>query len=172
MSACIEAEYTSSSTDPELNPRLRRTHRNPPLDITTLAARLGIPNPHRRSRLRQSHRPKLGRIHKSIQRPHRILAWEFYFGSAGYETVYNTWPTNDGFTIADHKVFLFNDEHSPNGVLWRGAKLWCLDIYTGELLWKSTGWLDSPASQTATSSQITSTPTKSTASPKAQAQQP
>jgi len=72
------------------------------------------------------------------------LSWEYYFGSSGYETVFGTWPTNDGFTIADRKVFLFNDEHSPNAVLWRGAKLWCLSVDTGKLLWSSSGWLDSP----------------------------
>ena len=73
------------------------------------------------------------------------LSWEYYFGSSGYETIYGTWPTNDGFTIADGKVFVFNDEHSPNSVLWRGAKLWALNVDTGELLWNITGWLDSPA---------------------------
>lgn len=73
------------------------------------------------------------------------LSWEYYFGNTGYETIYGTLPTNDGFTIADRKVFVFNDEHSPNSVLWRGAKLWALDVDTGELVWNITGWLDSPA---------------------------
>ncbi len=72
------------------------------------------------------------------------LSWEYYFGNAGYETIYGTWPTNDGFTVADRKVFVFNDEHSPNSVLWRGAKLWALSVDTGELLWSISGWLDSP----------------------------
>ncbi|MBC7130662.1 PQQ-like beta-propeller repeat protein, partial [Candidatus Bathyarchaeota archaeon] len=67
------------------------------------------------------------------------LVWDFYFGSSGYETPYGTWPVYAGFTIADGKVYVTNDEHSPDSVLWRGAKLWCLDAETGELLWKISG---------------------------------
>lgn len=69
------------------------------------------------------------------------LVWDYYFGSAGYETPYGTWPNYAGVNIADGKVFVCNDEHSPDSVLWRGGKLVALDANTGSCLWNISGWL-------------------------------
>ncbi len=71
-------------------------------------------------------------------------AWEYYQGSAGYETVYGTWPTYNGFTIADHKIFISNDEHSPDSVLWRGAKLMAINTDNGKLVWNISGMMRNP----------------------------
>lgn len=71
--------------------------------------------------------------------------WDFYVGNAGLETAYGTWPTYNGFTIADGKIYVANDEHSPDSVLWRGGKLWCIDAENGTLLWSISGWLRNPA---------------------------
>ena len=49
--------------------------------------------------------------------------WEYFYGSAGYETPYGTWPTYAGFNIADGKIYVTNDDHSPDSVIWRGGKL-------------------------------------------------
>jgi hypothetical protein len=73
------------------------------------------------------------------------LAWKYYLGSAGYENAYGTYPTYNGFTIADGKIYVGNDEHSPNSEMWRGGKLWCIDAYTGDLIWSVSGWLRNPA---------------------------
>jgi len=73
------------------------------------------------------------------------LAWEYDMGSAGYETVYGTWPTYNGFTIADEKIFLSNDEHSPDSVLWRGSKLYALNTTDGTLVWSIAGMMRNPA---------------------------
>ncbi len=62
------------------------------------------------------------------------LVFEYYCGNAGYLTPYGCWPVNS-FTIADRKIFLTNDEHSPDSILWTGAKLWCIDADTGQSLW-------------------------------------
>ena len=72
------------------------------------------------------------------------LAWIFNQGSAGYETVYGTWPTYNGFTIADHKIFVSNDEHSPDSVLWRGSKLMAINTDTGKLVWNISGMMRNP----------------------------
>ena len=69
------------------------------------------------------------------------LVWDFYFGNSGTETVYGSWPNYSGFNIADHKIYVTNDEHSPDSVLWRGARLWCIDADTGELIWSITGMM-------------------------------
>jgi hypothetical protein len=69
------------------------------------------------------------------------LEWEYYFGSAGYETPYGTWPSYAGFNIADGKIYVTNDDHSPDSVIWRGAKLWVIDADTGELLWSISGMI-------------------------------
>lgn len=69
------------------------------------------------------------------------LAWDYYMGDTPYlENAYGSLPAY-GFTIADHKVFVSNDEHSPDSVLWRGGKLWAIDTETGELLWSVAGRL-------------------------------
>jgi hypothetical protein len=67
--------------------------------------------------------------------------WDQFFGSAGYENAYGTYPVYSGFNIADGKVYITNDEHSPDSIPWRGGKLWCYDAYTGECLWNISGKL-------------------------------
>ena len=71
--------------------------------------------------------------------------WKFDQGSAGYETVYGTWPSYNGFTIADNMIFASNDEHSPDSVLWRGAKLMAVNTDNGELVWNISGMMRNPA---------------------------
>jgi len=73
------------------------------------------------------------------------LDWTYYLGNAGIETPYGTWPTYNGFTIADGKIFVGADEHSPNSVLWRGAKLWAIDAETGDGIWSISGMFRNPA---------------------------
>jgi hypothetical protein len=72
------------------------------------------------------------------------LAWDFFFGPSGIENAYGSFPVHNGMTIADHKIYLSNDEHSPDSIMWRGSKLWCLDANNGTLLWKTGGWLRLP----------------------------
>jgi hypothetical protein len=69
------------------------------------------------------------------------LVWDVYFGDSGYENAYGTWPNYAGFNIADGKIYVTNDEHSPDAVMWRGGKLWCIDAFTGEGLWNISGWI-------------------------------
>ena len=69
------------------------------------------------------------------------LVWDYYLGSTGYETPYGTLPSYTGFNIVDHKIYLTNDDHSPDSVVWRGGKLWCVDADTGEGLWSISGWI-------------------------------
>jgi outer membrane protein assembly factor BamB len=72
------------------------------------------------------------------------LAWDTWFGNSGTETVYDTYPVHNGMTVADHKLFITNDEHSPDSVMWRGSKLWSVDTETGAVNWKTGGWLRIP----------------------------
>jgi outer membrane protein assembly factor BamB len=71
--------------------------------------------------------------------------WEYYYGNSGYETPYESWPTYNGYTIADHKIFATNDDHSPDSVLWRGGKLHAVNADTGEGVWNISGWFRIPA---------------------------
>jgi len=72
------------------------------------------------------------------------LAWDTWFGNSGKENAYGTYPTHNGMTVADGKLYISNDEHSPDSTMWRGSKLWCIDAETGEVLWKTGGWLRIP----------------------------
>ncbi len=69
------------------------------------------------------------------------LVWDYYFGSSGYENPYGTFPVYSGFNIADGKLYITSDEHSPDSVPWRGGKLWCIDVFTGDLVWSISGKL-------------------------------
>jgi len=71
--------------------------------------------------------------------------FDFYYGSSGFETPYGTWPTHGGFTIADGKIYVCNDEHSPDSNMWRGGRSFCIDAFTGSSIWNITGWLRIPA---------------------------
>jgi hypothetical protein len=73
------------------------------------------------------------------------LMFDFYYGSSGFETPYGTWPTHGGFTIADGKIYVCNDEHSPDSNMWRGGRSFCIDAFTGSSIWNITGWLRIPA---------------------------
>ncbi len=73
------------------------------------------------------------------------LEWEYYFGNAGYETPTGSWTVYAGPTIADGKIFVTNDEHSPNSVLPRGNKLYALNTDNGEEVWKISGMFRIPA---------------------------
>jgi hypothetical protein len=68
------------------------------------------------------------------------LVWDYYMGSAGFENAYGTFPTY-GFTIADHKIYITNDEHSPDSIPWRGGKLTVLNTENGDLVWSIDGRL-------------------------------
>jgi hypothetical protein len=72
------------------------------------------------------------------------LAWKFDMREPGFETVYGEYPTYNGFTLADNKIFVTNDEHSPDGVLWRGSRLYAVDVDTGEEVWSISGMLRHP----------------------------
>jgi outer membrane protein assembly factor BamB len=72
------------------------------------------------------------------------LAWETSFGNSGKENAYAGYPVHNGMTVADHKLYITNDEHSPDSTMWRGSKLWCVDTETGQALWKTAGWLRIP----------------------------
>lgn len=68
------------------------------------------------------------------------LKWTFGNGGPGNTTnaglttafgVYPVWAT----TIADGKLYLAGDVHSPNSPLWKGQQLYALNATTGEQLW-------------------------------------
>ncbi len=69
------------------------------------------------------------------------LNWDFYQGSAGFETPYGSWPAYAGVMIADGKVFYSNDEHSPDANLWRGGEYICLNATTGDVIFRVSGQL-------------------------------
>jgi hypothetical protein len=72
--------------------------------------------------------------------------WNYFIGNAGYETPYGTWPLAGGLhVVADGKVYATTGEHSPNHPLIRGAKIVCVNATTGDEIWRSTGWLQTPA---------------------------
>lgn len=71
--------------------------------------------------------------------------WEYFFGTPGYlENAYGVYPVQEGFTIADKKVFVTSGEHSPDAVIWRGGRLWAIDAETGAEVWSINGRFRNP----------------------------
>ena len=70
------------------------------------------------------------------------LVWDFYAGSAGYNTVYGTWPNKVIELVADGKVFL-NGGHTYNPPLFRGSQAWCLNATTGDVIWNANSFCHS-----------------------------
>ena len=65
--------------------------------------------------------------------------WEFDSGLSGLSTSYGRWGFYGASIIADGKIFIAHNEHSPNQPLWRGMKMWAIDAYTGEGVWNMSG---------------------------------
>jgi hypothetical protein len=59
--------------------------------------------------------------------------------NSGIETAWGNYPTFIA-AIADGKVYVFNNEHSPNTPLYKGEEVRCLDAFTGKELWTLLSW--------------------------------
>ena len=84
-----------------------------------------------------------GRVH-AIDLKTGETSWIYYTGSAGFETAYGHWPFYGGAAIADDKVFVGTNEHTPNSPLWRGSKLHAMNATTGEPIWNISSWMPGP----------------------------
>ncbi len=58
---------------------------------------------------------------------------------SGLASPWGYWPIFIG-AIADGKIYMFTNEHSPNTPQYKGALIRCLNATTGEELWTLTGW--------------------------------
>ncbi|UCC58594.1 MAG: PQQ-binding-like beta-propeller repeat protein [Candidatus Bathyarchaeum sp.] len=71
------------------------------------------------------------------------IEWHYQAPSlAVYESPYinedgeGVYPFNGGAMIADGKMYVYNTEHTASWPMTRGWGLHCIDIFTGELVWK------------------------------------
>ena len=68
------------------------------------------------------------------------IAWKYHEPSVPFETPYSGYVSlRSNALVADGKIYLCNDEHSPTSPLTRGWKLHCVNATTGEGIWKITG---------------------------------
>ncbi|MCW4004913.1 MAG: PQQ-binding-like beta-propeller repeat protein [Candidatus Bathyarchaeota archaeon] len=73
------------------------------------------------------------------------LLWSYGGGgegnstNSGAETSWGLYPVFIG-AIADGKIYVYSNEHSPNTPLYRDEKLRCLNATTGEELWILDSW--------------------------------
>ncbi len=67
------------------------------------------------------------------------LLWKY---NNTYSGLSSPWGLNPILlaTVADGKVYAFNNEHSPNAPLYRGYKVYCVNATTGEEVWAMDGW--------------------------------
>lgn len=74
-----------------------------------------------------------------------VLKWTYGNGGegnnteAGYTTPYGMFP-QQFVAIADGKIYVVGNEHSPNAPMYKGAQLTCLNATTGEEIWSIFGW--------------------------------
>jgi hypothetical protein len=62
------------------------------------------------------------------------LNWTWNTGSSGYETPYGIWPLLHVDAGADGKIYVIGG-HMYSPPLFHGAKLYCINATSGELLW-------------------------------------
>jgi hypothetical protein len=68
------------------------------------------------------------------------IDWTWSAPSVGLgETPYTHTPLYVG-SIADGKMYLFSSEHSVNSPIRRDAKIYCVDLTNGTMLWSMTCW--------------------------------
>ena len=72
------------------------------------------------------------------------ILWKYYMGDSLGETAYGSYPTYAGGVLADGKLYVGVDEHSPDSVMYRGGELHCIDASNGKGLWNISGWLRAP----------------------------
>jgi outer membrane protein assembly factor BamB len=65
--------------------------------------------------------------------------WDYSSGDAGLDTPYGSWPLFGANIIADGKMIIGTNVHSPSMPLWRGEKLHVIDLQTGEAVWTIAG---------------------------------
>ena len=74
-----------------------------------------------------------------------IIDWSYGNGgegnttSSGATTPYGHYPVYL-VGIADGKMYIVGDEHSPNNPMYKGSQLICLNASTGEEIWTISGW--------------------------------
>ena len=73
------------------------------------------------------------------------LKWTFGNGGAGNSTASGLVTPYGYFpefveSIADGKIYLVGNEHSPNSPMYKGSLLRCINATTGEELWSIFGW--------------------------------
>ncbi|MBN1245554.1 PQQ-binding-like beta-propeller repeat protein [Candidatus Bathyarchaeota archaeon] len=67
------------------------------------------------------------------------VRWQYTAVGEGTDSPYGN-DLSRGFYVADGKLFTSVSEHSPSSPLWRTPGLKCLNITTGEVLWKILFW--------------------------------
>ncbi|MGB9914779.1 MAG: PQQ-binding-like beta-propeller repeat protein [Candidatus Bathyarchaeales archaeon] len=67
------------------------------------------------------------------------VLWKYNNTDSGLETPWGLMPIFIA-AVADGKVYAFNNEHSPNTPLYKGYKIYCIDAFTGEEIFRLTGW--------------------------------
>jgi outer membrane protein assembly factor BamB len=63
------------------------------------------------------------------------IEWKYAASNVGYESPYGNYPMY-ATAVADGKIYMVSGEHSLTQPLWRGPNLRCIDVETGDEVWK------------------------------------
>ena len=67
------------------------------------------------------------------------IVWNYTASNQGFESPYGGYPISIS-CIADGKLYLTSNEHSPTQPLWRGSDIRCINATDGTEIWKILNW--------------------------------
>jgi hypothetical protein len=67
------------------------------------------------------------------------IVWNYTASNQGFESPYGGYPISVS-CIADGKLYLTSNEHSPTQPLWRGSDIRCINATDGTEIWKILNW--------------------------------
>ena len=72
------------------------------------------------------------------------ILWQFQSFKTELEAPYGNYPFFGGITVADGKIYIATNEHSPNSPPILGERIYCINATDGKYMWSEVGLWNGP----------------------------